>query len=70
MTEGFTKKRFEDLAEKSYKSNCYTFTTFLNESELSLFYEINIALSTKTRKEIIFILAFSNATISMIQCYF
>ncbi len=40
MTEGFTKKRFEDLAEKSYKSNCYTFTTFLNESELSLFYEI------------------------------
>lgn len=40
MTEGFTKKRFEDLAEKSYRSNCFTFTPFLNENELSEFYEI------------------------------
>lgn len=40
MTEGFTKKRFEDLAEKSYKGNHFTFTPFLSEAELSEFYEI------------------------------
>lgn len=33
------KKRFVELAEKSYQSNLYTFTTFLNEMEINLFYQ-------------------------------
>ncbi len=40
MKEEYTKKRFEDLAEQSYKGNHYTFTPFLTEAELSEFYEI------------------------------
>ena len=32
-------KRFLDLANKSYKQNMYTFTDFLSEGDLSLFYD-------------------------------
>ena len=34
------QKRFEDLAEKSYRQNIYTFTNFLGMSEISCFHEI------------------------------
>lgn len=40
MKDELTKRRFEDLAERSYKGNHYTFTPFLTEAELSEFYEI------------------------------
>jgi len=40
MKDELTKRRFEELAEKSYKGNHYTFTSFLTEAELSEFYEI------------------------------
>lgn len=40
MKDELTKRRFEDLAEKSWKGNHYTFTSFLTEAELSEFYEI------------------------------
>lgn len=40
MKDELTKRRFEDLASKSYKGNHYTFTSFLTEAELSEFYEI------------------------------
>lgn len=32
-------KRLTELAEKSFKSNCFTFTDFLGMSELAVFYE-------------------------------
>lgn len=41
MKEDYTKRRFEDLAEKAYKGSHFTFTSFLAEAELSEFYEIN-----------------------------
>lgn len=41
------KKRLMDLADKAYKNNCYTYTNFLNLSELDTLYQI--------RKEIDFI---------------
>ncbi|MCQ2465683.1 MAG: YlmH/Sll1252 family protein [Oscillospiraceae bacterium] len=40
MKDELTKRRLEDLAQKSYKGNHYTFTSFLTEAELSEFYEI------------------------------
>lgn len=40
MTDELTKRRFEDLAQKAFKGNHYTFTSFLTEAELSEFYEI------------------------------
>lgn len=41
------KKRFVELAEKSYRNNQYVFTNFLNMAEMNAFYEI--------RKEIFYI---------------
>ncbi|MBR6923162.1 MAG: hypothetical protein IKH50_01345 [Oscillospiraceae bacterium] len=40
MKDELTKRRFEDLADKAFKSNHYTFTSFLTEAELSEFYTI------------------------------
>lgn len=40
MNNDYTKRRFEDLYEQSYKNRHYTFTSFLNEAELSEFLEI------------------------------
>ena len=34
------KKRFVELAEKSYRNNQYVFTNFLNMAEMNTFYEI------------------------------
>lgn len=39
MKDDVIKRRFEDLSEQSYRYNQYTFTTFLNESELSEFFQ-------------------------------
>lgn len=38
--EELTKRRFEDLANKAFRSNHFTFTSFLTEAELSEFYEM------------------------------
>ncbi len=40
MNNEYTKKRFEDLYDQSYKNRHFTFTSFLNEAELSEFLEI------------------------------
>lgn len=40
MNNEYTKRRFEDLYEQSYKNSRFTFTSFLNEAELSDFFEI------------------------------
>ncbi len=40
MSNEYTKRRFEDLYEQSYKNNHFTFTSFLNEAELSDFLEM------------------------------
>lgn len=48
MKDDVTKRRFEDLAEKSYRYNQYTFTSFLTESELSEFFEIKVLPSDYT----------------------
>jgi len=40
MKDELTKKRFEELAAKSYNQNHFTFTSFLTEAELSEFYQI------------------------------
>lgn len=40
IKDDYTKRRFEDLAEKAYKGSHFTFTSFLTEAELSEFYEI------------------------------
>lgn len=39
MKDELIKRRIEDLCDKSFKNNQYTFTPFLNEAELSEFYE-------------------------------
>lgn len=39
------KKRFRELADKSWQNNVYTFTGFLGLSELSCFYEMERELS-------------------------
>ncbi len=39
------KKRFRELAQKSYRNNQFTFTGFLSSGELSGFYEIEKELS-------------------------
>ncbi len=46
MKDDVIKRRFEDLAEKSYRYNQYTFTAFLTESELSDFFETKQSAST------------------------
>lgn len=38
------KKRLGELAEKSFKSNCFSYTDFLGMSELAVFYENERAL--------------------------
>ena len=39
------KKRFAELAKRSYQNNMYTFTGFLNVNEQALFFEIERELS-------------------------
>lgn len=39
------KKRLRELAERSYRGNCYTFTDFLSLAELSCYYELERELS-------------------------
>ena len=39
------KKRLRELAERSYRGNCYTFTDFLSPAELSCYYELERELS-------------------------
>ena len=39
------KKRLRELAERSYRGNCYTFTDFLSLAELSCYYEMERELS-------------------------
>ena len=39
------KKRFKELADKSWQNNVYLFTGFLGLSELSCFYEMERELS-------------------------
>lgn len=39
------KKRFAELAKRSYQNNMYTFTGFLNASEQALFFEIEKEVS-------------------------
>lgn len=44
-TEELLKKRFRELARKSYQNNQYTFTGFLSLADLSCFYEIEKEIS-------------------------
>ena len=44
-SEELLKKRFRELARKSYQNNQYTFTDFLGMAELACFYEIETELS-------------------------
>lgn len=37
--DDFIKKRYIELANKAYKNNVYTYTNFLNNSELTLFHQ-------------------------------
>ena len=39
------KKRLHELAERSYRGNCYTFTDFLSLAKLSCYYEVERELS-------------------------
>lgn len=41
----FLKKRFAELAKRSYQNNMYTFTGFLNASEQAVFFEMEQELS-------------------------
>ena len=50
MNDDLTKRRLEDLAQKSYKNNQYTFTQFLTEAELSEFYEMKESKYTSEYK--------------------
>lgn len=43
--EELLKKRFVELAEKSYQNSQYVFTSFLNMMEITLFYETVLAFS-------------------------
>ncbi len=46
MKDELIKRRIEDLAEKSFKNNQYTFTHFLSEAELSDFFDMKEATMT------------------------
>lgn len=39
------ERRFRELAEKSYYNRCYTFTSFLSQDKLALFYRMEKELS-------------------------
>ncbi len=43
--EELQKKRFIELADRSYQNGSYEFTGFLNENEISLFFELERELS-------------------------
>ena len=44
-TEELLKKRFQELGQKCYQNNQYTFTGFLSPADLSCFYEVERDLS-------------------------
>lgn len=44
-TEELLKKRFQELGQKCYQNNQYTFTGFLSPADLSCFYEMERELS-------------------------
>ncbi|MDO5559640.1 MAG: YlmH/Sll1252 family protein [Oscillospiraceae bacterium] len=50
MKDDITKRRFEDLVDKSYKYNKFTFTSFLTEAELSEFFEMRLPVSSADYK--------------------
>ncbi|MCM1133941.1 MAG: YlmH/Sll1252 family protein [Clostridium sp.] len=43
--EELLKKRFRELAEKSYQNNQFTFTSFLSPADMACFYELEKELS-------------------------
>lgn len=45
MMDELLKKRFAELAKRSYQNNMYTFTGFLNVNEQALFYEMERELA-------------------------
>ncbi len=44
-TEGLLKKRFREMARKSYQNNQYTYTGFLSLADMACFYEIEKELA-------------------------
>ena len=40
MDEQFLEKRWMELAKRSYEQSCYTFSEFLDESQLSFFLQV------------------------------
>lgn len=49
-TDELLKKRFRELARKSYENNHYTFTGFLSMADMACFYEIEKELSFASYK--------------------